>query len=1262
MNWKTHFNAAVRLAGKLLCSTDRVRHMTEEPEKVYRATVEAPLEEPCRVYADLSTPGRLGLGCTCQDGKDKKLCRHMAALLYAIEDEDSVIDDGLSEALRRSREGGRETSARDERGASPADLPFDLEEPRPITLEEGTYLDSYRYFDLAALLQSCAYSAAEMTSARRMISRGEFVLDHVETTYDEGLSPEMIGVIYGTQNPGTPRAATCMLKFDRTRLIAKQCTVYSCKGYYYGFERDLLGAPGAGTPRLCVHDLALLLLLQTYLQDHSLGDATSSRGMDLLERYRRPASGAVSAAGPGEDTLSTASPLLLEPRVFFPEDEGALGVEFRTGVKKLYLIRSLEDFYDCAEEGGTWQLGKNAQIDFSAHRFDARSASYYTFLRSVIAGVKTQRTRMVRPWGPGFAAPRVGRELILTGDLLDAFFTAANGLSCPLRAGGKDASITFTERDLKITLRTAPLLGQGRVFLGIRVTAEIPAVIKGIDYLYWHEVTGGDNHHFCRMSREVTSLLRPLFDAAGEDGLDFTVGRSRLSDFYYRLLPKLGDHVRLIEETPELIRRYLPPRAAFRFFLDADPDRIACAAQVLYGEEAFPLTPEPGAPGAAAAFRDLQAEEAARESVLALFPVYEPGEQTFATERSADAVFEILENGVSRLMELGEVHTTDQFLRLRVRSRFGLKIGVSVENDLLSLDVLSDEVSPEELLELLASFRKKKRYHRLRNGDFLRLDGNDTVEALAEMLDTLHVSPKEFVKGKMQIPAYRALYLDRMLEDHDEILAQRDTRFRTLARNFRTVQDTDHEVPASLAPVMRGYQKYGFKWLMTVKEGGFGGILADEMGLGKTIQMIAVLLAQKEQTGSVNALIVCPASLVYNWQEEIRRFAPALKAVPVTGTKRERLAILDARTEADVLITSYDLLKRDIADYDEIPFSFVILDEAQYIKNAASAAAKSVKILKAAHRFALTGTPIENRLSELWSIFDFLMPGFFYAYDTFRKEIEAPVTQHHDELASARLRKMVSPFILRRLKADVLRDLPDKLEETRYAVFDKQQQQLYDAQVVHMKKLLGMASGQDFQKHRMQILAELTRLRQICCDPALLADNYTGESAKRAMLMETIREAMDSGHRMLVFSQFTSMLDLIRKDLEAENIPYYLITGATPGEERQRLVSEFNEGDVPVFLISLRAGGTGLNLTGADVVIHYDPWWNLAVQNQATDRAHRIGQTKIVTVLRLIARGTIEDKILHIQEAKRELAEEILSGETGTLGRLSREELLDLLQ
>ena len=630
----------------------------------------------------------------------------------------------------------------------------------------------------------------------------------------------------------------------------------------------------------------------------------------------------------------------------------------------------------------------------------------------------------------------------------------------------------------------------------------------------------------------------------------------------------------------------------------------------------------------------------------------------FAALLTDDGMFDFLRRDIARLEHYGDVKGTDAFRKHAIRKVPQMKLGISVESGIMDLSLTSAGLSEEELLAVLRSYHRKKRFHRLSSGDYIDLSDDAQIRDMDSMLSGLDLTPEELAQKSVQMPLYRALYVDRMLEEHEDIVSSRDRVYRALIRNFRSINDADIEPPESLTDVLRTYQTYGFKWIKTLESAGFGGILADEMGLGKTLQMISVLLSDY-QTGTVKdpSLIICPASLVYNWQEEFARFAPDIVVTPIAGGAATRRKAL-GNTDTQVYVISYDLLKRNIASFADRSFFYVVLDEAQYIKNAGAAVTKSVKTLHAAHRFALTGTPIENRLAELWSIFDFLMPGFLYGRKDFEQQLEIPITKYKDEAATEKLKKMTAPFILRRRKNDVLRDLPDKMEEVRYVRISGEQQKLYDAEVVRLKNLIGT---QDDNGGKIKIFAELTRIRQICCDPALLFDNYSGESAKREAVMGLIRQAMDGGHRMLLFSQFTSMLALLEEDLRKEGIPYYLLTGATPKEKRIQMVHAFNEGDTPIFLISLKAGGTGLNLTGADVVIHYDPWWNLAAQNQATDRAHRIGQTRQVTVYRLIMRGTIEEKILKLQETKRDLAESVLTGDNRSITSLSKEELMELL-
>lgn len=432
------------------------------------------------------------------------------------------------------------------------------------------------------------------------------------------------------------------------------------------------------------------------------------------------------------------------------------------------------------------------------------------------------------------------------------------------------------------------------------------------------------------------------------------------------------------------------------------------------------------------------------------------------------------------------------------------------------------------------------------------------------------------------------------------------------------------------------------------------------MGLGKTLQVIAFILSEKDKNPGP-ALVVAPTSLVYNWQDEVKKFAPSLKVTVVSGLQKERHEQLQEINHSDIIVTSYPLIRRDIDLYNEITFSYCFLDEAQHIKNPNTSNAKSVKQIKARGFFALTGTPIENSLTELWSIFDFIMPGYLLSHARFVRRFEAPIVKARDEKALKELSRHIKPFILRRMKKDVLKELPEKIESRMTAQMTEEQMKIY---LAYLQQARGEIAREieinGFEKSHIKILAALTRLRQLCCHPSLFLENYEGESGKMALLEEILQDALESGHRVLLFSQFTSMLDIIKQSLKQQNIEYFYLEGSTKAQDRGEMVKLFNQGIGKVFLISLKAGGTGLNLTGADMVIHFDPWWNPAVEEQATDRAYRIGQKNVVQVIRLITHGTIEEKIYELQQRKRAMIESVIQPGETLLSKMSHNEILQL--
>ena len=786
--------------------------------------------------------------------------------------------------------------------------------------------------------------------------------------------------------------------------------------------------------------------------------------------------------------------------------------------------------------------------------------------------------------------------------------------------------------------------------LDVRLSPEVRVLLSG-DACYVVDAARAQrtDEEFARKAAPVVSVLA-------------TAGSSHVSshdvgEFCRSVLPVLRAWCDLA--APASLDQMAPPAPFFRFRIGEKDGSFFCDATVSYGDWSC-------VPGATEAQgqpqRDLAAEYHVCDVLADYFPLGSAalGEPDYRFgEDDEELLFRLLTDGLSELDGLGEVLLSERLRGIRVRPAPSLSVRATVKSDLLNVELGASGLTKEELVEYLDGFSRQQRYVRLTSGDLVRI--GDNLKVAQELADGLGVSVEELAAGRAGLASARSLLIDALLERADGVRLERDAGFHRIVRDFESYGDADIDVPAGLEATLRGYQEDGFRWLGTLERLGFGGILADDMGLGKTLQVIAHVLAQKETGRGGCTLVVCPASLVYNWMSEIARFSPGFGARAVVGARPARLAALAAAGDADVIVTSYDLLRRDVEEYARMRFLRVVLDEAQYIKNPKAQVTRAVKCLDADVRLALTGTPIENRLADLWSIFDFLMPGYLGTRDQFAKRYEGPVEAgEHD--GRRLLRCAIGPFVLRRLKSEVLADLPEKTESVVYSQMSPRQRKLYLAtqdrlalQVQHMDK--GGPQGPE----RLKVLAELTRLRQICCDPRLCLDGYEGGSAKLETCLELVSQARDAGHRVLVFSQFASMLDLIGQRLSAAHVTWFQLTGRTSKEARERLVRRFQAGEADVFLVSLKAGGVGLNLTAADVVIHYDPWWNVAAQDQATDRAYRIGQRRDVSVMRLVVEGTVEEKIVRMQEAKRDLAASVLDGEEVRSLLLTRDDLLALL-
>ena len=1026
-------------------------------------------------------------------------------------------------------------------------------------------------------------------------------------------------------------------------LVQDQAQTYNVSLYVKGGrvkDYSCSCAEGNSYKGMCAHGKALFAYYENYAKRAGQPPVHTSQEVHTMirEYTNRQVSRIMAAEEAGKTELVPG--LLLSAR--------RVQLEFKVGRERYYLVKDLTAFARAVRENSYVEYGRSFGFHHCAAAFTPESRGLLELVMELAELVKPQREAELAP---------VHR---------DRFFNLVMDRAIEVQLpGGTRTRLWVEQRDPRLQL-TARKYGRD----GIRIsydgavdgdeTRQITAGFGGERHLY---LVHGDR--LCRCSRDFTQAVQPFLEQINrESSRAVLVGEKDIPLFYTRVMKSIAPYASVQDEDVDW-KSYepCPLRAQFKFD-SRGFNELLMEPCLSYGDFSFHPVEDENLPRSVC--RDVPGEFRISQVINRYFRYKEPDGIRLVIKNDEEAVYRLLTEGIEEFRSLGEVLISEELKQWKVLAPPKVSVGVSMNKGWLDLTVDTGGLSDQELAKILAAYSQKKRYYRLKSGEFLQL-GEGGLYTVARLAKELGISRKDLQSRTMKLPAFRAMYLDSVLKEGPGVAYYRDQLFKALVRGLRSVEDSDYPVPERLQGVLREYQKTGFHWLKTLDGFGFGGILADDMGLGKTIQTIALL--EDEYGGGTGetapSLIVCPASLVYNWEHEIRKFAPDLSICSVVGNAGEREALLREAAacpeKTAVFITSYDLLKRDVEQYAQIRFRFQIIDEAQYIKNAATQSARAVKAVTARTRFALTGTPVENRLSELWSIFDYLMPGFLFGAQHFRKEYELPIVRDQDGEALERLRRITGPFILRRVKKDVLRELPDKLETVVYSRMEEEQKNLYAAGAARLKERLERSGSEGLGEERFQVLADLTRLRQICCDPRLCYENYKGGSAKLDTCMDLVRRGVEGEHKILLFSQFTSMLELIEARLNQEGIASYKLTGATSKEERMRMVGEFAGDGTPGFLISLKAGGTGLNLTAADIVIHYDPWWNVAAQNQATDRSHRIGQEKQVTVFKLIARNTVEENILTLQESKSRLSEQVITGEGGSFGGLTREDILRIL-
>lgn len=937
-------------------------------------------------------------------------------------------------------------------------------------------------------------------------------------------------------------------------------------------------------------------------------------------------------------------------------------LELKIGTTQMYVVKDIGELVDNIKQMRYVSYGKKLAFTHSQSAFTREA----TGIVNLLLELDSENEFSYRYQGWGYSNQQMRRSCTLSPAMLDRLMELYEGKLLQV-----DDQLLDQKGEIPIVRKNPrlPLNITGIHEKGAQVQMEPVFLTEGGKqwYILWNncfyictreyyeQVKG-----FLRLMTQERDQMKKYASYYGRYGYyqeqlkmpTFYLSVQDFAAFAKNVIPMVQDAMDVKVEKIDF-ESYQPQEAVFHSYLDKTGSHIECRAKVLYGTQEYDVAQIPTKEQAS---RDIRSEFQVRTILEGYFELAK--DQKTYVSKEEDSMLEFLETGLQQLEAVSEIFATDRFKNMRVIPMPTVTAGISVKGSLLDVSWNVEGMSAQEVMDILADYKNKKKYHRLKSGEFLRMDEN-SLAVLLELNEGLHLTKEQLKERKAEVPLYRSLYLDSLMKENAEyIRLERDKEFKSVIREMRSMEDGENEIPDLIQAVLRPYQEIGFQWLCTLAKFGFGGILADDMGLGKTLQVLAFLAAHP----NTHALVVCPASLVYNWEAECQRFYPAAQIMAVAGNAAVRQMQIEDYDKQDMLITSYDLLKRDIEFYENKYFDYVIIDEAQYIKNASTQAAKAVKSISCGCRFALTGTPIENRLSELWSIFEFLMPGYLYSYKRFKDELESPIAESRDDAARMRLSRLVRPFILRRLKKDVLKELPDKIEEVVYARMEGRQNSLYQAREKQLLLTLSRQTEEEFKTQKLQMLAELTALRQICCDPSLVYENYDHESAKTKTCVEVVQNAVSGGHKILLFSQFATMLEHLAKILHEQGLRILMLTGRTSKEERRRLVAEFQGGAADVFLISLKAGGTGLNLTAADMVIHYDPWWNLAAQNQATDRAYRIGQDNKVTVLRLIMKGTIEERILKMQEDKQNLADSIISEEGVSIAGLDKEQLISVLE
>ncbi len=736
---------------------------------------------------------------------------------------------------------------------------------------------------------------------------------------------------------------------------------------------------------------------------------------------------------------------------------------------------------------------------------------------------------------------------------------------------------------------------------------------------------------------------------------EITFKEEDLELFSEGILPLVKNNVKIDSSLEDKIMLGVKPE--IEIYLDFLEDLITCEIKLIYNSETINYFEKN-----TKIIRDKETEDELINDLLSYgFEV--ENQKIYISD--IDLIGDFIELNLTELAKKYEVFTSDKIKKTNILKENNIRSSFSIgEDNILKYEFDLGEIKPSEIVNILENLKTNKKYYRLKNGDIINLSEREDLKELDALVEDMELSNKDIKNGQGIIPKYRAIYLDSVKNDKYHII-KTNNLFDDLINKFNSYKETKIQFTKKEKETLRDYQQIGVKWLYNIYKCGFGGILADEMGLGKSIQLINFIKQILKEKKDALILIVAPTSLVYNWKNEFDKFGSEIKYKVLAENRTKRKEDLENLNNINVLITTYGLVRQDKEEYMNINFELIAIDEAQNIKNPTAGMTKVIKSLKANTKIALTGTPLENSVLELWSIFDFIMPGYLANLVSFNKKYSIKDINEEDLKSLSSLNKQISPFILRRKKKDVVKELPDKIENNIYIELTKEQKKLYLVELEKTKKEMDeIIAREGFKKGNFKILQLLTRLRQLCIDPKIIYDEYEGESSKIEHLIELTKDIIKNGHKILLFTSYKTALDIVNREFTNNGISTFVIDGSVSSKKRMELVDKFNIDDTNVFLITLKSGGTGLNLTSADVVIHLDLWWNPQVENQATDRAHRIGQKNTVEVIKLICKGTIEERILELQEKKKILSDKLIEGkdrDQNIISKLTEKDIKNLL-